>query len=369
MMLLNRADIYLAKRFIINFGLTILGFSVLIFFINMLESLDRSGSAGVPFYMMIFMSFLHIADFLNDIAPSLVLISAIITFFGLSSRSELTVIRSCGYSLWQIIFPVALSSFLSGLLWIAVFNPISVSMNKNLNELERKYIDKEVREVFAPKNGIWLRQEDQDVKGGEIIIQAQKIYQGSFELGDVKLWFFDQNGGLTKRLNANTVNLKLGQLVLKDIIVNDANLINSYLEELVIQSNLEPEFVVQKIVNSFQDVRFFSIYELPALIASFGSSGFSSTKFEVYFQNLLCLPLLFMAMILVSCYFGLNHTRNKNNILKILLGIIVGVTLYISSTILSALGSSGIISIFSSTWLITILCLATGTLLIYKKEL
>jgi lipopolysaccharide export LptBFGC system permease protein LptF len=73
-------------------------------------------------------------------------------------------------------------------------------------------------------------------------------------------------------------------------------------------------------------------------------------------------------MTLIACYFGLNHIRNKNTILMIFIGIIIGLIFYITSSIMNALGSSGLIPIFASTWVIAIICLASGILLIYRKE-
>jgi lipopolysaccharide export LptBFGC system permease protein LptF len=52
----------------------------------------------------------------------------------------------------------------------------------------------------------------------------------------------------------------------------------------------------------------------------------------------------------------------------IFLGVATGLILYITSSIMNALGSSGIIPIFASTWVVAIICLSLGILLIYKKE-
>ena len=43
-------------------------------------------------------------------------------------------------------------------------------------------------------------------------------------------------------------------------------------------------------------------------------------------------------------------------------------TFNITSSVLNSFGSSGIISVFASTWTVTLICLATGILLIYRKE-
>ena len=164
----------------------------LIFIINLVENVENVREAGAPLSIGFAMSFLQIVDFLNDIASSLVLIAAIIAFFTLSSRSEITVLRSSGLSLWQILKPIAISSFLIGIFWITIFSTLSIKMTKANEYLENKYINKDARQSIAPKNGIWLKQNNQENSSEEIIIQAKKVYKENVEFDDVKIWFFDR---------------------------------------------------------------------------------------------------------------------------------------------------------------------------------
>lgn len=359
---------YIAKSFLVKFLQICLGFSLMIFFINLIDVLDKIRGSESPFYSAILMAFLQIPDFLNDITASLVLISAIITFFTLSSRSEITIMRSGGFSLWQILQPITISAFLLGIFWITIFGPISTLMMKKFIELETRYVKEESREVIEPENGIWLKQDNIEKPNEELIIQAKKVYKENLELNEVSIWFFDQNGKFYKKIDADKMLLKEKFWLLENVISNDNNLLNKTTPTLTIPTNLEPDFITEKIVNNFQNVKLFSLFELPNLIKDLSASGFASTKFKIYLHSLLNKPFLFMAMALIACYFGINHIRNQNSIIMIFIGVSAGLALYISSTIINALGASGLISIFASTWVITIICLAIGTLLIYKKE-
>ena len=361
-------NIYIAKIFLTKFLQITLGFSLLIFFINMLDTLEKVRGSEAPIYTGILMAFFLIPDFLNDIIPSLVLISAIITFFLLSSKSEITIIRMSGFSLWQILQPVAATAALLGVFWITIFGPISIQMVKEFNTLENKYVENESREVVAPENGIWLKQANENEIGEEIIIQAKKVYQEALELDDVTVWYFNKNGEFYKKVDAKEMLMEENFWLLKEVTLNDNNNLNKKLDSYKIPTGLSADFVMQKIVNNFQNVKLFSIFELPHLIRELQSSGLSSIKFKVYYQSLLSKPLLFLAMTLIACYFGLNHIRSQNAILMIFSGIALGLIFYITSSILNALGSSGLIPIFASTWIIAIICLSIGTLLLYRKE-
>lgn len=368
MRLFKKINIYIATRFLIKFAQILSAFSLLIFFINLLDVIEKVRGSDVPFTATFLMAFLQVPDFLNDVAPSLVLISAIITFFILSSRSEITVTRTSGFSIWQVCQPIAVCAFLLGVFWVTIFGPTSILMMKKFNSLEGKYVRNEIREVVEIKSGIWLKQTNMNNPKEEIVIQAKKVYKDSLELNNVTIWFFNKENQFYKKIDAKKVFLNEGHWLLKDAIINDFGTLNKSLESHIIPTDLDPEFVIQKIVNNFQNVKLFSVFELPNLIADLQSSGFSSTKFKVYLQSLLSKPLMFLAMIFIACYFGLNHTRSRSAILMIFLGITFGLILYVTSAIITALGSSGLIPTFASTWVISIICLAIGVLLIYRKE-
>lgn len=366
-MTIKLINFYIAKNFLIKFLQVLIGFSLLIFFINFIDTLERIKDA--PIYISILVAFLQIPDFLNDIAPSMVLISSIIGFFALSSKSEISIIRMSGFSLWQVLQPIALSAFLLGIFWITIFDPISVLALKKFNFLEAKYTKNETREMVEPHNGIWVKQNNLEKPQEQIIIQAQRAYRETAEFGGVTVWFFDKNDGFYKKIDATSARMEGKTWVLSDLILNENdNILNKKLDKMTIPTDLTSDFVMDKIVNNFQNVKLFSFFELPTLINDLSSAGFASTKFKVYFHSLLSRPLLFAAMTLIACFFGLNHVRNQNTVLMLFIGVITGLGLYITSTIVNALGSSGLIPVFASTWIIVVICLAIGTLLIYRKE-
>ena len=365
---LKLLDLYIAKNFLVRFFQITFGFSLLISLINLIDLLERMRDSEAPFYSAVFMSFLQVPDFLNEIIPSLVLISAIVSFFLLSSRSEVTVIRVSGLTLWQILRPLAFTAFLLGIIWVTLFGMLSIKMTKKFNALEGQYIRNETREVIAPKGGVWLKQSNVEKPDEYLIIQSKKVYRENLEFDGATIWFFDKTGQFYKKADAEKMILKDNLWLLENVIINDNQLLNKKFSNLEIPTDLKSDFIIQKVVNNFQNVQLFSIFELPSLIADLNSAGFNSTKFRVYLHSLLSKPLLFLAMIFIACYFGLNHVRNNNAPIMIFLGIVVGLMLYITSSIINSLGSSGLIPVFASTWVIAIICLAIGTLLIYNKD-
>lgn len=364
----KKIDLYIAKHFLIKFLQIAFGFSLLIFFINLLDTLEKVRDSDVPFLATTLMAFLQIPDFLNEIAPSLILISGIITFFSLSSKSEITIIRSSGFSMWQVLQPVAFVAFFLGIFWITIFNYLSVEMTKKFNNLEGKYVRNEKREMVAPSSGIWLKQTNLNKPDEEIIIQAKKVYTGTLELDDVTLWFFNNNGQFYQKVDAQQMFLEENFWLLQDVVINSDNQLNKKTKSYSVPTNLEADFIIQTVITNFQNVKLYTLFELPELIIDLQSSGFSSVKFKVYLNSLLSKPFLFLAMTLIACFFGINHNRSNKTVFMMFIGITFGLILYITSGIINTLGSSGLIPVFASTWTISIICLAIGILLIYQKE-
>lgn len=364
----KKINIYIAKDFMKKFLQIMAAFSLLIFFINFLEALDKAASSNIPSLVVFEMAFLKISDFLNDIAPTLILFAGIFTFFSLSIKSEITIVRTCGFSLWSIVMPVAISAFLIGIFWVTIFGPLSIKMARQFDYLEGKYIKNEMREIVAPTHGIWFKQSNIEKPGEEIVIRAQKVFKDNLEFDDATFWFFDNTGRFYRKIDSVEMMYKDTKWVLNNVVINDDQSLNKKIDTVEIPTNLQRDFIMDKVVTNFQNVKIFSIYNLPSTIRNLELAGFQSAKFKVYFNSLLSKPFLFFSMALIACFFGINHARNQKSYLMIFFGIVTGLAMYIGLSFIGALGSSRLIPVFASTWVITFICIAIGVLLIYKKE-
>ncbi len=382
--------IYIAKKFIKQFIQIVLAFALLIFLINFIEIFNRSSSSYSSFYTQVELSVLSIPQLINEISTSIILISAIICYFNLAIKNEITIIRISGLSIWHISQPIALSAFGLGIFWISIFQPISTISTNKIQKIESEIIKKNP-EIYNSQNqkGIWLRQENLDHKGQEIIINSHSANKNDLTFLNNTIWFFDEYGVFYKKINSKTMTLKENRFILDGATINSIipqlnyeknqknfkqlskeslNFINQKNQKIIIPSNIDEDFIRKKIINNLENASSFTIFQLPNLIKEMENSGLNSQKFKVRFNYLITLPLMFLAMSLIACFFGINHVRNHRAVIIIFLGILAGVALYIISAIITSFGSSGLISVFASTWMPSFICIATAILLIYSKE-
>ena len=367
---MNRIYIYITKRFLIKFVAVASAISSLIFIVNLSDIFGKLDKVKeqIFWYTPFSMAALQVPAFVEDVSIFMVLVAAILTLYNLSMKSEITVMRCSGLSLWNVLFPLIISSFTLGLFFILVFNPLTIASEKKFHKMEQQLIENKDLNILAPKDGIWLRQKNILKDGEIIIIRAKMIYKENLHLQDVNLWFYDKDGVFYKKIDVRNMFLNNYFWHLEKAVINDDLNINKNIEELDILTNLKSDFIVDKIINNFEDAKSFSIFSLPGIIKDSQESGFASRKFIVYYNLLLNKPLMFAAMVIMAAVFSINNIRNKNNILYILIGIICGLILYVSSTVISAFGSSGIIPPFIATWVVTVIILTAVILAAFKKE-
>ncbi len=367
-MIAKKINFYIAKNFFFKFLQIFIGFYLLIFFINLIDLSEKINYSNGSIKLALYVAFLETPEFLNNLICSIVLIASTYSFFNLSTKNEITVIRNSNFSLWRIISPAIISSFILGIIWVTIFLPLSIKMIKASRDIELLYLKKEKDKFFESQNGFWLKQENPENKEESLIINSGRIYQNKSELSKVSIWFFDENGKFYKKIYTNRMYLQNNKWLIKNGILNDKLSINKPIKNISIATDFNKDFVTNKLVNNFENVELFSFFELLQIIKDMDHSGLNSKKFKVYFNYLINLPILFIGMTLFGAYFGIIHTRDNRSFLNLLIGTIFGLVIYIFLNIIKSLGSSNIISIFASTWMVTIIYIAVGTILINKKE-
>ncbi len=358
---------YLCKCFLINFIKIFAAFFIVIFFLNFVDSIDTS-SVEVPLLTSMSIAALKVPDFLNSISPSLVLFASLATFFNLSNRSEITIIRCSGYSMWHIMAPLVVVTFLIGVFWVTAYNNLSIYSYRLSTKMESQIYSNNAREVIRPKSGIWIKQNNPEFDNGYIIVKSKMLYKDNIEMISNSLWFFNNEYKFYKKIDSNQMFLRNGYWEIPSAIVNGKEALNSQVNALTVKSNLNYDIFSEKFLNNLEDPRLFSIFSIPQVIKDLKELGLNSTKFEVQLNYLISLPILFSIMVLISSFFGINSFRDKRSAMKLVFGLAVGLAIYIMINLIKALGASKIIPVFVSTWLVVSICFAISIIVLYKKE-
>jgi lipopolysaccharide export system permease protein len=367
-----RISWYISKIFLMRLLILIFSLGFLIFIINMMEVSQSAQDVEVGGLVLFTIVLFQIPQWIEFIMPFLIMIASILTFNKLSMSNELSIVRAGGVSVWQFLFPVILCVVVIGIIGFALFNSFSANLNARSEFLYDKYIenvdDEDEKSYLEPKNGIWFKQADVENEGGEIIFRASSVNKENLLFKDVVINYFDTEKMPVKRMSAEIMILKeaFWKLEKVTILEEGKNSVNKDL--LLIGTDLQENFVLSTINNSYENPERVGFWRLPRVINAMQESGLSAQRFKIQFYSLLMRPILFLAIVLISSYFSLNHARSNTNPMMITFGIIAGFLIYFTSDIMIEFGKMEKVSFFVSTWMMTVLYLVIGLVLVIKKE-
>jgi lipopolysaccharide export system permease protein len=331
---------YFATRFaqaVLGVFAAVLG---LIFTLDFVDTLRRAGSTqGASGGIVAWLAVLHTPIVAEQALPFVVLIAAMTAFVNLSRRTELTVARAAGVSIWQFLGPALAVALAFGIAEVAAFNPISTAMKRQATGLEAKLFGAGARDA----GGFWLRQKSPD---GQSILHVDGRDLDHDTLLGVQAYNFDPDGEFVQRVDAKSAVLREGYFELRDAQVvapgDDGTQAGVFL--------LATPLTREQLSQSFVPPDTVSIYGLRGLADQVRGAGLDPTPYLLRRQQLMALPLSLAAMTLVAACFSLRLFRMGGVQRMVLGGVAAGFVLYVVTKIVGDLGSAGFVSASFAAW-------------------
>ncbi|MGI9382900.1 MAG: LPS export ABC transporter permease LptG [Methyloligellaceae bacterium] len=354
---------YISWRFTVSILSMFLLFLVLIFFVDFVELLRQSGKYGsVPAYVLAWLTLLRVPAYSELVLPVAVLVGSIGAFLMLSRSSELTVVRSAGMSVWQLVLPGALVAVLIGGLSITAYNPMSAYARA---EAERQYaaaFGKKSSILNTKDAGAWLRQDGAD---GQSVIHAQLTANQGLSLAGVSVIHFDKSGSFFERIEAQTAELKNGRWELQKVWVSAVGREPVYHDRYILSTFLTPT----QVRDSLGSVRSISFWELPKFIEIADRAGLPATRHKLRYQTLLSTPFLLVVMVLLAATCSLRAFRFGKIQSMVIAGLSAGFAFFIVIQISRNLGLSGLTSPGLAAWAPAALaCFIALTALLHQED-
>lgn len=365
-------SLYIGRAFLMA-TLTTLGVMVVIVGLMELLELVRRGSdtpRGVPFVVILEMTFLKLPSTAEKIYPFAFLIGAMVTLSRLTRTNELAVMRSAGVSVWQFLFPGIAIALVLGLFFVTVVNPISAAMVSRFERVEARYISNKPSVLTISFSGLWLRQLNEegvsfhDKPVAEYILHARRLDQANLTLEDLIVFFFDDQQKFVGRVDANKGQLTKGAWIISDAVLSAPGVDTSMMPHFTIPTSL----TLNQIQESFAPPETFSFWQLPEFINVLEKAGFSAMRHKLYFHTMMALPFLLAGMVLVAAVFSLRQARRGKTGILIVLGVVTGFVFYFSANLVYALGASGALPLVMAAWAPSLVVLMLGGSLLLHLE-
>lgn len=364
--MINTLNFYLAKNYLKSCLGLLAVFLSIIYLFDTVELIRRASKFDdVPMSLVLQMALLKLPEIGQIIMPFVVLFGAIYTFWELSKRSELVIIRSAGLSAWQFLTPLITVAMMLGILQITAINPLSAALLARFEQLESNHLSHQRNLIALFEGGLWLKQKNEDDgASGYIIIHAEKIHRETWELDNVIALYFDDKDNFTRRIDAPKAALEGGQWLFREATLNAGNNPALPYENYLLPTDLTREDIEE----TFSSPETISFWKLPGFIQTLETAGFDSTRMKIHLHNLLSLPMLFAAMVFLAAVVSLRPQRSGNTAKLIISGIFLGFIIFLGSSFLKALGISQQIPIILSAWSPATLTLLLGGAALFTLE-
>jgi len=342
---------YLARSYILNLLFMTACLWGIIYLFDTVELLRRATKIDdFPLILVLQMGLLKLPDVGFTVFPFAILFAAMFTFWQLTRRYELVVVRSAGFSVWQFLAPIVGVAVLTGILILAVFNPLSALLIGKYEQLESRFLTQRQNEIALFDEGLWLRQGQMQGQGlqdsGYAILHAEAIQMPEWKLQKVMVLFFDEEDSFLRRLDATSAQLADGQWQFSDIVDNRPGEKAQRIAGLAMPT----ELTTAEIEDSFSSPETLSFWQLPSYIRIMERTGFDSTRLRIHLHSLMAQPLLFAAMIFLAAAVSMRPPRQGAALWLLASGILIGFVTFFTSSFLQALGASHQIPVPLAAW-------------------
>lgn len=336
---------YLFVHFLANFAVLLCGLLLVVYLFDTIELIRRAAKmVDVPMSLVLQMGLLKLPDVGQQIFPFAVLFSALFTFWQLTRRSELVVVRAAGLSVWQFMTPLAFAAFLIGAIQMTVINPVGALMISKYERLESEQLVRDEALITVSDQGLWLRQKADN--GETALLHAARVEQPSWVLQDVMVLYLHPDVGFVRRLDARTARLQGNAWVFQDATLNQPGAAPMKQANVRLNTSLS----IDKIENSFADPKTVPFWSLPGYIHTMAGTGFNATPLKIEFQTLIAKPFFLIGMILIAACVALRPQRQGGTTFLIIAGVALGFIVFFLTNFLQALGASGQIPVFMAAW-------------------
>ena len=359
----SKVNLYLYKNYLIGFGIIFLIFSLLAFTGDLVENFRKSSAKDVPTSIVFEMSFYNFLSLIYETFPIIIFFSYIFTTVRLIRSSEYTVLKSSGIRNSSLLISPSILFLVISLLFILTVNPLTALFHSKYDELNYIYLKKTDKFASISKNGVWLKQ-DNNEKNVSSILNSKTIENEGEILNNFMILEYNQKGSYTGRLNGKKAKLEKGYWVLYDVTEYPRYSESKFSSELIYKTTIK----YQDISNSLISPENISIYQLNEFIKLIEKLGYSAIDHKLEYYNLVLLPLLVLSLVFLANSLTLRMKHNDKIINLLIISICTIFIYYFFSNLFNALSLSSQINPFLAKIIVPILLSFLTLLFIISKK-
>lgn len=353
---------YYGRQFLMWFFLFLGALAGIIFLFEVAELLRRAANRpDAGFGLLVKMGLYKLPDTVERILPFVVLFSGMFTFWRMTRSQELIIARAAGVSAWQFLAPALFVTLMFSFFNVTLINPLGAALNARYHELEMHYLQR-APTLELTGAGLWLRQRDETHR---YLLHADHIDTAPLTLIPFLAFVFDDKEHYMGRIDAPKAILRDGYWEVDHAWFNW----DQQPPQPVENYRLSTTLTFDKIQESMAAPNTISFWELPGFIRSLKTIGLPPARHQLQFQSLLAQPILLCAMVFFAAAFSLRMSRRGGTMGIIMLGVLVGSSVFTLNNIVITLGANQTLPVVMAAWAIPLAALAASNAsLLYLED-
>lgn len=326
-------DRYLTKEIIKYFCIiiaAIIGIYIVVDFFDKIEIFFESG-LSFPTAFFCFISKMPIAQFI----PLSVLLSILVTFGLMSKNNEIMALKTGGINIYYPLRPILLIG--------AVFFFVIIFLSEVVVPITQSKVERIWAQANRKKSAVALKEKDIWIKGHHLIAHIEFFNSSKNSIHGIKLYFFDDNFRLARRIDSEKGVFNQKNWTLYDIIEQKFDKNNSKIsfhKQLVEHLDFLPEDIGVVAVKSES----MSAVELFDYIKRIESEGYDATTYRTDFYAKLSFPFICIIMCFVGTGIAFRLKAKESLPVNIVYGIGAAFSYWVFFGFCISLGKGGILN-------------------------
>ena len=326
---------YIATRLTVSIIALAAALTALVALIDLVENLRFAGKVDAGLLFAAQLTAARAPGMAQAMAPFIFLLAALWTFGQFNRRSELSVMRSAGLSIWRVVGPAAVVAAVAGIILIIAVDPISARMMAHGEKMKNDIRGRTSSLVQVFGDGLWLRQRDVDET---LIINAKGFDEAKSALINVTIWRLAPDHAFKERIDAPEAILSGRTIELKEARLKESGIRPAQRTPLY---SIPTRLTRADLRTGVPPPETMSVFDLPRFILLAEAAGLPTVRYNLRFHDLCSTPLKLVGMVLIAAIFSVGPMRGNGAGRLVAAAIGVGFALYILSELSSAVGESG----------------------------
>jgi len=356
---MNLLTRYLGREIYLGIGVVFLALIMLFSFLDLIHELNAMGQGQYHLGYVLLFVILTIPGHIYELFPVAVLIGTIVALVQMAASSELTVFRSSGASLWQMvgaIFKIALPLVVLSFVCGEFLAPPSERMAQQLR-LKAQNAQVSLKEF---RSGVWVKDERSFVNVKNLMPDTS--------LSNIDIYQFDETYHLQSITSAKRANfIDAGRWQLQDVLETRFSKEGTSINVQPLQewhSALNPGIFSVLLVVPEQ----MSAWDLYQYAEHLRDNHQRSARYEIAMWNKLVYPFTLLVMMLLALPFASYHRRAGGVGAMIFVGIVLGLLFHFAGQLFASLGALNDWHPFISATAMTGLFLLLGIAMLWWTE-